>query len=217
MKKKIAKSIYELLSLYKKHEIPDELSEGVEFALTTNFLMTRHEATKLQGFTLMTKKWTKPLANYLKGKRVIELFAGTGSLTKVLQDEGVDIKATDNYSWCEDDEVNFYNKEMFWIDIEKLDCVKAIEKYNDVDYYIVSWCPYKSEDSVKALETMRKVNPNAIMIHIGEGEDGCTDCDKFFEIEQEIKDEVFEKTVANNFQRYFGIHDEIRLIKLERI
>lgn len=88
--------------------------------------------------------------------------SGKGTLSYVLKQEGVNIKATDDFSWSKFTSMNT------WCDIEQIDAIEAIEKYGkDMDYIIMSWC-YMDNTGYKCLKKMREINPNCKMLYIGE-------------------------------------------------
>lgn len=199
-----------LMEIYANHNIPESIKEDYLYSF-----QLREMIIPLQGFALLQEKWVNPLAEYLKGKKCVELFCGLGALSKCLQDRGVDIIATDNYEWAESNRIKSIDTLNFWTDIEKIDAIDAVKKYKDADYFIISWCPYKSEASYEVLKLMREIAPNAKLIHIGEDYGGCTDSDKFFEAltrEDYIRDEKFS-IIQKNFDHFYGLHDEINLIK----
>lgn len=195
-----------LIYQYSNHQIPLNVPDDIlsRFIFRELFITT-------QGFAIVTEKWIKPLAEFLKGKKVVELFAGLGTITKALKDRGIDAIATDTNEWAKLGHA--FTIDRTWCDIEELDAVQAIEKYKDADYFIISWCPYESKASYKALLKMREVNPNARLIHIGESYGGCTDNDLFFEnAEYEVDNKEF-KEIIDNFKSWDGIHDCITLCK----
>jgi len=136
--------------------------------------------------------------------------AGTGSLSFALQQQGINIRATDNFSW--DKHNNWNEDENYWTGIEYVDAIEAVKKYGEnIDVIIMSW-PYMDDIAVKVLHTMRDVNPNCIMIYIGEEDGGCTANDEFFETIEEIEDQEFKNAVSN-FKRWWGIYDCPQLVK----
>lgn len=72
----------------------------------------------------------------------------------------------------------------------------------------MSWA-YMDDTGMKCLMKMRKVNPNMIMICIGESGGGCTaDMDDALEIMEE------ETANLNKyFQRFWGIRDYVSILK----
>ena len=166
----------------------------------------------LQGFALLDKEFIESLSEYLRGKKCLEIMSGCGALSKLLQDKGIDIIPTDNFSWDGKVESNWNTNKNYWTDIENIDCVKAIEKYGkDMDYIIMSWA-YMDDNAYKCLLKMREVNPNCKMIYIGEDYGGCTANDDFFDALEEVNDVNFNK-VVDSFKNWDGIYDYPRLLK----
>lgn len=194
-----------LIYQYSNHQIPTDIPNNI-----LNKFCFRDLFITVQGFSLVTEAWINPLVDILKGKKVVELFAGLGTITKSLKDRGIDIIATDTNEWTNSSHAFTANRK--WCDIEELDAVNAIDKYKDADYFIISWCPYTSEASYDALVKMREVNPNARLIHIGEPYGGCTDSDIFFENVEYIDDKSFSEVISN-FKSWDGIHDDIMICK----
>jgi putative heme degradation protein len=135
--------------------------------------------------------------------------AGCGALSKVLKDKEVDIIATDNFTW--DGRANWNTDKNYWTDIENIDAIEAIEKYKDRDIVIMSWA-YMDDVAYKSLLKMREVNPDMIMVVIGEGEGGCTADDGFFNecIEIESKDIDYINLL---YPRWNAIYDHLMIVK----
>ena len=155
----------------------------------------RSDFIKTIGFTLISNDWIKPLSQWIGDRKCLEVMAGTGSLSFALQQQGIDIIATDDFSW--EGSSNWNDNNNYWTEIEHIDATKAVEKYGkDIDIIIISW-PYMDDTAHRILQSMRKVNLNCIMIFIGEGMGGCTADDEFFEAIQEIENTEFEQVVSN--------------------
>lgn len=187
----------------------------------------RDEYTSRCGFAIISKEWIQPLAKFIGKDKCLEIMGGSGLLSKALKDEGVNVICTDNLSW-EDSKTEWKNH---FTEIENLDCVEAIEKYGkDVKYIIMSWAPYQGKESALAYKKMKEVNPDAVMIYIGEDLGGCTACDEFFE-ETEMRStmDYFEdgdeippeltpelRSMASKLNFHFpsfdGIHDRIAFV-----
>lgn len=80
--------------------------------------------------------WTKALANFVGGRKCLEIMAGRGWLSKALRHHGVDVIATGKLS-------NSYDQLLARgtvTEVEELDAVAAVAKYGrDVDVLVVSW------------------------------------------------------------------------------
>lgn len=157
------------------------------------------DAFKNIGYPLYAQSWIKPLAKWIGKRKCVELMSGTGFLSHALSQHGVNIVATDNHCWEMNIKHSFY-------DIEQLDCRDAIRKYSDADVFICSWPPYMNEIMTECLQLMRQVNPNALLVYIGEPSYGCCASESFFEAVNFIKDRSFEPVIMG-YPRWFGISD----------
>ena len=203
-----------ILELIDKKEIPDNfdnLKDNVyRFNLdeiTQNYIFREQCINKI-GYVLLSHNLINVLAAYLKNKKCLEVMAGCGSISKCLKDKGIDIIATDNYSW---NNHYWFNKNNNWCDIENIDCVKAIQKYGQsIDYIIMSWPPYDSPEANNVLLEVQRINKefnkNIKIIYIGEGKGGCTANDDFFENIMHVNN---LKHINKHFYNHFGIHDFI--------
>ena len=84
-------------------------------------------------YCFYTDKLIKHLKKIIGNKKTLEIAAGDGTLKRFLRNEGVDIVATDNYSW---DSFVTYNTD----DVENMSAVDALKKYNP-EIVICSWAP----------------------------------------------------------------------------
>lgn len=121
------------------------------------------------------------LAGYLKGKRVLEVFAGNGYLASQLQAEGVDVRATSLRMGhdCHD--------QGFHCEVEDKEASHAIREYGaSCDVLVMCW-PTVTEKALQALILWGFDKP---VIYIGEtprpelGMSGLSGCatDAFFEL-----------------------------------
>lgn len=182
-------------------EIPEYYKD--EILLT---MVLRFKVIPLQGYALISKDWIKPLADWIGERKCLEIMAGKGTLSYALQSEGKSVIATDGYKWSQ------FDFSSLWTNVEKIDALEAIEKYGrDVDIIIMSWC-YMDELGYKSLLKMREVNPNAIMLYIGEPWGGCTGSDSLYENMIEVDDKDIDK-INDVYPTWRGIHDRLFLIK----
>jgi hypothetical protein len=203
-----------------KKELPERYPEEIFLCQNfdksfMNFYVDRYEFIRLGSFALISKSWVKKLANFLNGKKCLEIMAGQGILAKGLASFGVDIIATDDFSWkwgqTRTSEGRSLADEDLWFPVENLTCLQAIEKYaKEIDYLICCW-PYMDPSMNEALLEMRKINPSCKLIYIGEGTGGCTANDDFFENANFIRTEETFNIAANEFQSWWGINDFLRL------
>lgn len=144
--------------------------------------------------------WIVPLADFLQGKKVLEVMSGAGYLSCALKYLGIDVIATDDKSWPN------YEKFTLMTEIENIDAVSAVEKYGaDMDFVIMSW-PYMDDTAYFVLKKMHEVNPNLQLIYIGEGYTGCTASDKFFLHYKYITGTEFDE-VSLKYDTWWGLHD----------
>lgn len=194
------------LNLLQQKEIP----ETWPALICTKPLTIREEIIGYCGYCLLAYDWIRPLAKWIGKRKCLEIMCGSGSLSKSLQNCGVDIKATDDHSWNQEHAISWFVDP--WTEIEQLNAIQAIETYGkDIDFVVCSW-PFLSEDCYYALLKMREVNSNSVMIYIGEWHGGGTASDSFFETAQCVQDETFEEAVQK-FKSIFGVHDKPYLIK----
>lgn len=174
-------------------------------------LLCRNVYIDKVGFSVITEPLADKLAEYLKGKQCLEIMAGRGVLSKVLQDRGIDIVATDDYSWK-----TFMDTSEPWTKIEQLEAGDAIRKYKNVSHIIVSWMPMDAP-SRRIIRMIRKYNPNAKLIVIGEDGGGCTSNDDWFERVEECFDiDFIASKVKPEMFSWWGIHDRIELCEVTK-
>lgn len=165
----------------------------------------REEIINLSSYCLVSKDWIRVLSSLLKGKRCLEIMSGLGMLSKALQDEKIEIIATDSKEWEFDDD-------LYWTEVKTMDAISAIEVYGrDMDFIICSWIPYPSDIGRKVLLKMREVNPKLKMVYIGEFGGCCADESFFALCEVEEDNHIYK---ANQiFKNWAGIHDHIYLLR----
>lgn len=195
--------------LLLNHKVPFSYPKSVQDVSYPHVGIEREDFIPISAFPLICNEWVNPLAEYIGDKKCIEVMAGTGMLSKALQNFGVSITATDSFMW---EHTHWFPKDSeLWTDIEKIDCCEAIRKYATVDFVVCSW-PYMDDNCYECLMTMREVNPSCKMIYIGELDGGCTASNKFFEAADWVEDEEFDHSVYK-FMSWRGIHDRICLAK----
>lgn len=145
-------------------------------------------------------KWVNPLVEWINGRKVLEVMAGKGWLSHALRLKGVDVIATDNFTW-----LNERNWGDPLTDIIEEDAVTSIELFGDqVNIIIMSW-PYMDNTAFQVLKKIHEVNPSALIVYIGEYY-GCTADEEFHQKFDEIEDEKFSN-VINNYQSWNIIRD----------
>jgi len=192
--------------------IPDKYTDShswdsFEPRASTEAFRLRETFLKKGMFALVSWQWVKPFAKWIGDKKCLEVMAGRGWLSLALQSLGVDIIATDDYSW---------GIKRNWdepvTEVEELDTIEAVKKYGEgVDLLIMSW-PYMDDNAYNTIKELNNINPDVQIVYIGEGYGGCTASDEFHEHFQEIEDEEFQNAVSG-FQQWWGLHDYVSLGK----
>lgn len=171
----------------------------------------RFQFIQISSFVLISKSWVKPLARWIGDRKVLEIMAGSGMLAHALHLEGVDILATDDFSW---NETAGPNAKILaeWFKVKKMDASEAVKKYSkDRPIIVCSWPPYQCNAAYKALLKMRETNPDAIMIYIGEGGSGCCADDDFHEHINHLHNDEFQLAMRT-FKSWCGIYDDAYLV-----
>lgn len=193
-----------IVETLKKHEIPERYPDASTHPISHNCLphssmLIRDTIQELSSFALLSYDWIRPLSQWIGARRCLEIMAGTGALTCGLATCGVNIIATDDYSWND-------RWEGLWTEVEKLDCVDAVEKYGATTDIVICCWPYTGDETYRALLALRTVNPEALFLFIGE-QNECVNADScFFENAKSVEDAAFDAAVSN-FKRYAGMHD----------
>lgn len=185
---------------------PDLISKfNMMLISSLNPEIIREKIINLSSYCLVSKDWIRVLSSLLKGKRCLEIMSGLGMLSKALQDEKIEIIATDSKEWEFDDD-------LYWTEVKTMDAISAIEVYGrDMDFIICSWIPYASDIGRKVLLKMREVNPKLKMVYIGEFGGCCADESFFALCEVEEDNHIYK---ANQiFKNWAGIHDHIYLLR----
>ena len=149
--------------------------------------------------------WINPLADYLKGKKVLDVMAGNGLISLCLKHLGVDVDACDR-AIGEDNEYTNYR---CW-DFPIISGEKYIEDQKEkgivYDTILMIWPEYDGDGSDKKIcDLFLESNPNGEIIFIGEDAGGCTGSDAFFDSYE--LDWIFE--LSNYYTPDWGIHDGI--------
>lgn len=157
-------------------------------------------------------KWVNPFVEWINGRRVLEIMSGPGHLAKALREKGVNVTATDSHSYI----IATHNpnatgiikgdKWQFVTHVERLGANRAIAKYGKwCDVLLVSW-PYMNDAAYYALKAINRVNPNALVVYIGEWR-GWTGSDNFHNHFQEIPDPSF-RAVYSNYMQWNEVKDK---------
>jgi len=102
---------------------------------------------KWYGFVIPDQNALQLIKKYTYGKTILEIGAGTGLWAKLLQNNNVDIIATDLMAPIYKN--NWYRR--FWADVEEIDAIDAIKKYQDKDVLMLIW-PHNDNVWAEALK-----------------------------------------------------------------
>jgi hypothetical protein len=173
---------------------------GFDFRL--GYFYARTRCINRGCWAIVDQQWTKQLADWIGTRTVLEVMAGGGWIAKALKDHGVDIVATDDYSWPKGG--NGHSNLPTWDDlpVTKMGALKAVRTI-PADILLVSWPPYSDTAIVRICNTWGTTRP---IIHIGEGQGGCTACDKFYE---RFKED--EEAPIIMLGQWPGIHDHLTI------
>lgn len=137
-------------------------------------------------FAFLSQPLLEDLAALLCGKRVLEVFAGRGQLSALLDELGVEVVPTSLQQGHDMSEELGHV-----IEVEDLDCVSAVLKYADAfDVLLVSW-PTTSSALYKSVAHLP---PHTLIVFLGEVTDrscvppflgGCA-TDEFFDAVVEV-------------------------------
>jgi hypothetical protein len=156
------------------------------------------------GFCIMTTETADKLTNLIGSKKVVDVGARTGYMSKILVDRGVDIKAIDQPE--EKKKKRGYDSGEIpkWIDIEEIDGFRMDLKPFDV--ILLSWPDYCSS---LAYTIAKRIKKHQILIYQGESLYGCTGDDRFhiylkkrFDLMEDWYNELNKTHV-----QFTGLHD----------
>lgn len=156
------------------------------------------------GCTTPTLAWAREMKKVVGNGKVLEICSGTGLVAKYLDAVGIDIKATDNYSYYR--EVGNHWK--LYFDVEELDFKDAIQKYR-ADYLLICW-PYFDSLAREAAELFTQLNPDGLILFIGEWCGGAT-ADVDFFMGTEVVDKL--ESVNDQYPQWMGVSDLVYLMK----
>ena len=92
------------LKLPTTKELVDTITDDLfsfNFNKMTQINCIRQAYIRLFGFSCLSKEAVEDVVKYIAGRKVLEVCAGSGWNSKILNDAGIDIIATDNFSWEE--------------------------------------------------------------------------------------------------------------------
>jgi hypothetical protein len=168
------------------NKLPWDITELPDFKTVLDFIYSNRSEPFLTCneqniFQLWTKEYienlSKIIRKLIKDHLVLEVCAGDGSLSNWLRQYGVNIIATDNFSWGKRGKLMRGRRKpiIAIFEVKDLDALKAIDHYKP-SLVIASWIPYGDNLDIEILK--KKV---AYFILIGEGKHGCTGTVEFWE------------------------------------
>jgi len=205
-------TIDEFLAIIKKGEIPSKPPIGTSTAMLScdadaweSCYKARDECIKAGMWAIVYEKWIKELALWIGDRTCLEIMAGAGWIAKALAGCGINIIATDDFSWEKNNHGKHNILRKYQYEIERLEASKAVKKYQDRDILICSW-PYMDNEFANACKDWQ----GKLIIYIGEDEGGCTANDEFFEGFEED-----ESVPYIQLKRWPGMNDSIHIGKWE--
>lgn len=169
-----------------------------------------HSHTMDRGFYCKPSwEWIDPLANYLKGKKVLDVMAGNGLISLCLKHRGIDIDACDIATGKDNNYVTYRSWDFPIISGEKY-IEEQAKKAIVYDTILLIWPEYMGDGSDKKIcDIFLKTNPDGEIIFIGEDCGGCTGSEAFFEAyELDLFEEIDQHYIPD-----YGIHDGIYKVR----
>lgn len=157
-------------------------------------------------YSLLTQEFIEILATspYIKGKRVLEVFAGSGILSLGLEFHGIDVHPTDDLTWFGKGGPR-YPHCVLVNDVEELDALEAVKKYgSEYDVLLMSWPPIDDSITIEACREWNRIHTSGLIVYIGEPEGGATGCQEIYD-EYKILDVI---PMCN----YDCIHDNVMIL-----
>lgn len=172
-----------------------------DFSGTSKEMRLKEAYNGVGMYAFVSWKWVNPFVEWINGRKCLEVMAGRGWLSHALRLKGVDVIATDDYSWSN----NRGWKEPL-TEVIDADAVESVNLFGkQIDILIMAW-PYMDNTAFKVIKRLYEVNPTAIVVYIGEGPSGCTADKEFHDHFEEVDDEKFYP-VVRNYQQWYAIYD----------
>lgn len=165
-----------------------QIHKSEQYSLSFENFLFKTIINEMGYYFLVTKTLIDNLSELLKGKRCLEIMAGNGFFSKQLINNGIDIVATDDFSW------KLANPESH---IKQYDAVEAVKTFKEQsDILIICW-PYMDDTAYRAIKEWGSDKPIIVCAEIG----GCC-ADWQFDVAYK------RETLSVGFQSFTGIHDE---------
>jgi len=198
----------------------DNPDEDLDFKEYVSEYERRMEFIKELAWAVPTKEAVKAIAGFVGGGRALEIGAGTGLWSYLIQQAGVN---PDKYaptdvssgvapgkkgkSWIgrKYHGMGKMQRRTTFVPVQKMSVDQAIEAYGDYEVLILVWPPYNTPMAANALKGFRG---NRI-IYVGEGEGGCTADDEFHAmLSKDWKvHKKFTTAASKNWKQWNAIHD----------
>ena len=170
------------------------------FGMSAMLARTRHRAK--HGYVYVTQEQAILMAKLLQGKRCLEVAAGTGWLSHLLLDKGVDVLASDMGG----DSFAGYEMQHVWQRHHEGDSLSLLP--GEFDAVILTWPAYDAPFGHQVLQAMRA---GQVLFFEGEGKGGCTADDAFFETledaQQWRKKQAWTQQLNEHHLHFSGLHD----------
>lgn len=171
----------------------------------------KHLATRLvresyvgQSFVLLTDEFIGSLQRLCSDfANIVEIGAGIGWLGYWLGKYGVKIQASiDNKSWPA------FPKDQYLDIVEEMDSLDYILRHPEVELFMLSW-PQEDDGATRIWQALQ---PGQSLLYIGEGRDGCTASNAFFDLihGHEIENKA-TTAMRQSFLSFDDFHDQPHL------
>lgn len=176
---------------------PRGFDYSIEHSLET--YKARDVCTRRGLWTVIDRNWTGVLADWIGDRKVLEIMAGAGHLAKALSERGIEVVATDNFSFKK----RHLNLVAMY-DILPMEAVAAAGKLT-ADVLIVSWPPY---GEMAVVDAVRAWGPERPIVYIGESDGGCNAPEQFFAGFFEDEDDDAPHVPMMSWP---GLHDQVMI------
>ncbi|QVD49251.1 hypothetical protein LUCX_181 [Xanthomonas phage vB_XciM_LucasX] len=103
------------------------------------------------GFPIVTLEVLRALTVFLRGRKVLDVGAGTGYLARLLSDRHINIRAVDNFTGVYEG-ANW--EQHLYFDVEKVNALTLPELSDPQTVIIMSWPPYEDPFAYQVAQAM---------------------------------------------------------------
>jgi hypothetical protein len=206
--------IRQLIDLTIPNKMPDGMDENCwpTFKDTVDSWAIKDSYRNKGMYAFVCWEWVIPFVEWIGKRNVLEVMCGAGWLAKALREKGINMIATDTQRWKMGARMGGRAWPDFLTPIEKASANKAIVKYGKwANIVIISW-PYMDDSAYYAIKLLHKINPNALIVYIGEW-GGCTANENFCDHFEAIEDDSMFNVASSKFKAWWGLHDRLELGK----